>query len=558
MLYMPSPESFGLAARRRVAMRDYMIVVGGTGARVLEAVTFLTAAGLVEHPLHVLMIDPDQTNGNGTRSARTADLYHKIQSADQPERPELKFGAFGKLLRRSAAGGLPVFFRTPLNEAERPEDRVRGQLPFVWQNPNAANLRFAEVLNYAELVPDLRTFIDLFFDKDDRDASLREGFHMRPNMGSIALKFHLDSTYNLAGNALNRFITEVRKDLDNGEVKLLVVGSVFGGSGAAALSTLPKFFAALPDASIGQYRTHLRLGAVMLSPYFSFPPPAGQAASALSADAAKQALATQAALMHYAHVPPQYDHVYLCGAPQLATTSSRNVDGGEGQDNSAHYCELTAALAGLDYFSLDVAGGDPAQLLHFADDMRIEAGQPVSQGVQWDTLPASPKRTQFRALFKHRLVSFTTFAYIYSKYLHEAISRGDYPFWAWYRDNYPAGHGSLASESTLLQALRDFSTSYLAWLQSVGNTTAGVPERERSRLFAWQALSEQPPSAGNWLADLSPESSEYGSDGYNQIMRRMDSLRLRVVRGTPVGRLVYLLQNAVEDFCYDNYKWPHK
>jgi hypothetical protein len=56
----------------------FVIGVGGTGAKLLQTMVHLTAAGLLPErgrALNALLVDPDQTNGN-VESARTlAALY---------------------------------------------------------------------------------------------------------------------------------------------------------------------------------------------------------------------------------------------------------------------------------------------------------------------------------------------------------------------------------------------------------------------------------------------------------------------------------------------------
>ena len=65
--------------------RDYVIGIGGTGARCVEAIIYLAAAGLFESPLHILLIDPDQNNGNANRTKKLVSAYHQLQRCEQPQ-----------------------------------------------------------------------------------------------------------------------------------------------------------------------------------------------------------------------------------------------------------------------------------------------------------------------------------------------------------------------------------------------------------------------------------------------------------------------------------------
>ena len=56
----------------------YLIGIGGTGAKCVEAVAKLAAMGLfTEEPIKVLFVDADETNGNLARARTSIGTYKR-------------------------------------------------------------------------------------------------------------------------------------------------------------------------------------------------------------------------------------------------------------------------------------------------------------------------------------------------------------------------------------------------------------------------------------------------------------------------------------------------
>jgi hypothetical protein len=57
-------------------MSDYVISIGGSGAKCVEAILHMSAAGLMpEGELNVIFVDPDISNGNLQRAQNILQLY---------------------------------------------------------------------------------------------------------------------------------------------------------------------------------------------------------------------------------------------------------------------------------------------------------------------------------------------------------------------------------------------------------------------------------------------------------------------------------------------------
>jgi hypothetical protein len=304
----------------------------------------------------------------------------------------------------------------------------------------------------------------------------------------------------------------------------------------------------------------------MMTPYFVFPKNTDpNIVLGPGADSSRHVIATQAALLHYAHVPPDYQHVYFIGAPARVQTNERNRPGGDQQKNAPHYAELAAALAAWDFFNLGRIESDSREL-HFADTIKEEQ----DLGVTWETLPVHPHgNTGHREEVKRTLVVFATFAYFYKNLLHnDIVGAREYGHSIWFKNNFDGFTLDDHSQTTILSHLNTFCVSFLDWLWQLGHTSdpgtsqpAGVESRSILQLFNWEALRatsirSTSESIGNLMLgeNVSPK---YKTTGEDRIKARMDGIKLSKPIGTTsaAGLLIYLLFSAVNGFCQENYRW---
>lgn len=55
--------------------KNYLVGIGGTGARVIEAMVFMCAAGYGPDELSIFLVDPDKGNGNFRRTKELIETY---------------------------------------------------------------------------------------------------------------------------------------------------------------------------------------------------------------------------------------------------------------------------------------------------------------------------------------------------------------------------------------------------------------------------------------------------------------------------------------------------
>jgi hypothetical protein len=190
-----------------------------------------------------------------------------------------------------------------------------------------------------------------------------------------------------------------------GSTVFFAAGSVFGGTGAAALPVVGRALRdgvqQRPGASAIRGAERARLGAALLLPYFTLPSPGGapvdggpRPENALFAHNAAGALPTYLDRER----DPGYGAYYLVG-DSLPREQSRNELGGEAQANAPHYVELFAALAALDFTAR--GGEDREQRLPIYRATGVGSEEPG-----WGDLPVD--RGTRRAL-KGALVALHTF-----------------------------------------------------------------------------------------------------------------------------------------------------
>lgn len=308
---------------------DTLICAGGSGARVLEAVLHLCAAGLGPTKLRVFVIDPDSTNGNGEG---TGDLINRYE-----------------MLQRTFGKGPFNFFGTELDLLRGTGD---GQGLQVW-SPVKRHQKFRSVLNFEALSAEQKDIVHLLFTPGELEMEMQIGYQGHPALGAAALSLLelLDGEVPL----LAAFAEELRNDVASGVGTVMIAGSVFGGTGASTIHPLVRYLRG--DSFLEKNKKNLKVGAVALVPYFQFSSSNDtKVAEEIKQEAARSEdfpLASKSAAEYYHHLQTtddwDFDAMYWVGddSPKQVQYSP----GGKDQKNPAHFVDLLAGLAVLDFFS---------------------------------------------------------------------------------------------------------------------------------------------------------------------------------------------------------------
>ncbi len=196
-----------------MANRLFVFGIGGTGSRVIKALTMLLASGckLGKHFNTVvpMLIDPDTSNGDLNRTKDILRLYQNIRS--KINKPD------------------DFFFHEikTINEIAKNSDSNPEYFQFSLENTH--NHSFKDYIGFNSLPEDDKNFIKLLYSDKNLEADLNIGFKGNPNMGSIVLDQFTTS------DDFKKFC----QVFTHGD-SIFIINSIFGGTGAAGFPLLLK------------------------------------------------------------------------------------------------------------------------------------------------------------------------------------------------------------------------------------------------------------------------------------------------------------------------------
>lgn len=325
------------------AEKYFVIGIGGTGMRCIEALTHLCAIGMFDNKeIDILSIDTDTNNGNKGRSEQLIDRYIRIKGGPQ-----------GKATANS-------FFTAKLNVYKYAPEYSGNRLTYELISGLNSGSEDAKRNN--------RALSDLLFDKDVQQFNLDHGYRAQTHLGSH-LMYHciVEAARNAREGRPNKEERQLSEFIDKlyqagGNARVFILGSIFGGTGASSIPIIPK---ALQDAlrikdKNAELDANAQFACSLLTEYFNFNVPDGaqRRDQKLIADSNNFARNSQAALMFYDDdktVQAKYKRMYHVGWPRRTNysagdTSAQTITGGGEQKNPAHITELLCAAAVHDFF----------------------------------------------------------------------------------------------------------------------------------------------------------------------------------------------------------------
>lgn len=428
-----------------MAGHTILVGIGGTGAKVVQGVIHVAAAGLIEGDIDVLFVDQDGANGNTTRAATIAETYSRLVGA-------MDAGALPAEMNNAAA-------RRPFRSKIMVKERVF--------QPIAAKKATLETIFGVAAEPVLEDpnhddawLMRALFNEVERCDPMDNGFRARPAVGSAAYR-RAQTLYPDGGQDRNlwpalRALIERRADEHPDGLNVVLVGSIFGGTGASGLPYLGQELRGLIRESEGELKQVRICGLIML-PYFSAPRPEGHVGRLYGPAETGQ---VRLALNHYANLMEKakdqafVDAIYLVGMARKTRVSYDKEGGGGEQVNPAMLAELVAAL-GVAHFCADKAPKNKSHYALYKDGDHITLAD----------LPM-PHRGQVGQSERLALLSLLrgAYAYLHAVYpLLTAIDRGDeklkdYPFLA---SHLPKQVGE--EHKILLKDFADYFGDLLKW-----------------------------------------------------------------------------------------------
>lgn len=496
-------------------MSYYIIGIGGTGAKCIEALTHLCAAGLIpKDELNVFFVDPDKSNGSLQRAQLTLNHYCECKK--------------NKL-------GETDLFKTPINIAK----------PEVWTpfdkntNPTLENFfRYSTLKTQNEAAAHL---FDVLYSPDEKTVKLDEGFLGHPSIGAAVMSRNINLDEE---EPWKSFKKKIELDTKAGSANVVLVGSLFGGTGAAGIPTIAR----LIKQAFEKYE-NLKIGGIMVLPYFSF----------LSAEKTLKdgkvfklspenfILNTQAALEYYYNQNyfNHFDHVYLMG--ENTPTSVKNTSaGGNTQINDPHFIELYAALAAVDFFNTIEKKGSTAQLKDCCYSM---ISRQEREKLYWNDLPDNNNGN----ILKEKLGRLTRFSFaylnVYYPMLQDIKKNGLHYRAPWYIQFFERKKLSLNDDKlqVKLDDMKVYCETFLRWLACIQQAS----DELKIMLVQYNAFSEEQDRvvkllpADKFKADdfenLISLDSQEDSNGLSRLWEKMSDAKVRDPNADEVGKFFHAL-----------------
>lgn len=325
----------------------FLFAIGGTGSRVVKALTMLLASGVkIENTDEIIpiIIDPDSSNGDLTRAVEILKNYKYIRGNEYPNQASFFETKISSLDEIGEGGFVSDNFKFEI-------DGVKEQL-------------FKEFIGNSELDRNNKAFASLLFSKINLDADMDVGFKGNPNIGSVVLnKFKV-----------SEFFRRFAQNFEQND-RVFIISSIFGGTGAAGF---PLILKNIRDANSTLphhvFLNDAKIGAVSILPYFGV-----KESENATINSDTFISKTKAALQYYSRNVTgnkSINALYYIG--DKLTNEQEGADGSIKQKNRAHFVELASAIAIIDFMSLtdtelNVSNGSATNPLYFEFGLKNEA-----------------------------------------------------------------------------------------------------------------------------------------------------------------------------------------
>jgi hypothetical protein len=332
-----------------MAQNIFVIGIGGTGMRCIEAFTHLCAIGMFDDTnVYLLALDTDKDNGNFTRLKNLKEAYIKTKGVNK--KPfALK----------------DTFFSANLHYYQFSPDYSRQST-------------FDVLYDYSQTKrndPQISSIADLLFTDSTKEFDLKHGYRAQTHLGSMLMYHSIlaeaedSDVTNLKGEGgktgnIKGFIDELANTCQSGNPRVFILGSIFGGTGASSIPIIPKaLIEGAKKMGVAIDLSTAYFGATLLTSYFSFPSPNANelVSQKVIATSDKFALNSQAAMMFYEAdetVKKTYQRFYMMGTEGMEKVRSsgtvvegKTITGGKDQTNDCHYIEMLSAFAAWDFFN---------------------------------------------------------------------------------------------------------------------------------------------------------------------------------------------------------------
>lgn len=364
-------------------MGCYVFYVGGSGSKMLEASLHAAAAGVFNvtgAPVNTVIVDLDDAGGNLTRAKRLIGIYKDVRAS---------IGG-----REEKEGSADIGFRTDFE---------------LYTLTAVEKKKAMDGILASTDIGDDREIARALYTDYEMEMSYKRGFYGHPNVGA---HFFASQLPNLPDNHdFTKVIEKIRQELvKGGRPRILLAGSIFGGTGASAIPSIAKYIRQLTDLAGHTVGGGAVIGAMLLLPYFTT-----EKGDDNVIDYTQFEPKAKAALEYYAKEGVGYgdnkvfNAIYMVGSQDKVVYSY--CTGGSEQNNAAHLVDFLGAEAVSHFLTTNPDGYQPEeQDGHWLFNLDLK--QPNDEGktlLGWDAFPEETVRGGFGRLLRTAFVLATSY-----------------------------------------------------------------------------------------------------------------------------------------------------
>ncbi len=297
----------------------HVVCIGGSGLRVLRSFIMLLSSGydIPGYIVRPYIVDPHLQSTDLKFATELITKYNALQSNDN--------SGFVKA---------PLYIESLDNLNVMKVDDTFAKL-------------FGDFIGYREMGNHTieQNIVDMLYNNINIEKSMNVGFKGSPNVGSVVFQDFINGSW-----FQHNFANLTSND------KVILVGSLFGGTGASGIPAIAKALKAM--------NLNIEVAAIALTPYFKLKKPDPTAVDK-EIDSDIFDIKSLAALNFYKQNNPGIDNFYIVG-----DSDSKDYDYDElNQGNSAHFIEMVAATA-VKHFAVTDKSSNNQWNMFFTEDLQ--------------------------------------------------------------------------------------------------------------------------------------------------------------------------------------------
>jgi len=418
----------------------YIFGIGGTGSRVIKALSMLFAAGVkLENGFDTvvpIIIDPDTSNGDLNRTKDILRLYQEIRN--QVKDPNDFYRQEVKTVNELATQ----------NKTISP-DYFQFKLSGVDSSTFSQYIGFDSLSEDYQNSKDDKNFVRLLYSESNLNSDLSVGFKGNPNMGSIVLnQFTNSEDFKRFGQTFGP------------QDAIFIINSIFGGTGAAGFPLLLKNLRGNNRLLNHAQIKDSPIGGITYLPYFTL-----DKQGEVNAESFEEKAKIAIDYYNRTIINQRKINVLHFVGNRGNTNAEEYAVGGSDQKNKAHFLEIAGALAIIEfckniasYTCTDGKTNQATQIKEFGIERETET-------ISFDDLNIENKNQFYKPLTKFRL---------YTQYLNEGLKRAKNVS-RWTRSNFFAidkhkmspCNDSYFKDTEYKNQISAFNTYFMEWVSEL-------------------------------------------------------------------------------------------